>query len=116
MKNANELELTCSKCQTLIPFSLSDLKKEKGVTLSCNHCSREYLFNDPTLQRQIEKFEALCHQLRDSEEILSDASIAVEVGEHRVDIPYKLLLSRLNSKLELNVGGTPTTLSFRWGG
>ncbi len=81
--------------------------------ISCPHCNKKYALSDPNLKRQLEKFIALCLQLKESEEILSDASIGVDVGNQQVKIPYKLLLTRFNSSLELKMGEKIITITFR---
>ena len=61
----------------------------------------------------MKKFEALCKQICESEEILGNASIGVDCGEHHVKIPYKLLLTRLNSCLDLKIGDQSISITFR---
>jgi hypothetical protein len=61
----------------------------------------------------MKKFEALCRQICDSEEILGNAHVGVDCGEHRVKIPYKLLLTRLNSCLDLKLGDQSLSIMFR---
>ena len=63
--------------------------------------------------RQVKKFEALCRVIHESEEILGHASVGVDVGEHHVKVPYKLLLTRLSSSLELNMNGNTVSIAFR---
>jgi hypothetical protein len=63
--------------------------------------------------RQLRKFEALCSQIQESQEILGNASVGIDVGEHHVKVPYKLLLTRLNSTLELDMGEARVSIAFR---
>ena len=112
MQKGHELQFPCQNCQNDVLFSIFELNKLKGQ-LSCPNCKMAYDFCDDTLQRQLGKFAALCNQIHDSEEILSNTSVGVFVGEKEVKIPFKILLSRLNSKLDLIVGSKPLSIIFR---
>lgn len=112
MQKGHELQFPCQKCQSDVLFSIFELKGKKGK-IACPHCTLTYDFSDETLQRQLNKFAALCRQIQDSEEILSNTSIGVSIGEKEVKIPFKILLSRLNSKLDLMMGNNPLSIIFR---
>ena len=105
-------QLACVNCSAELHFSLFDLEHGKDMVL-CSQCGKRYSFADETLKRQLLKFAALCRQIRESEEILSSAAIAVDVDEHTVKIPFKLLLSRLKSTLDIQIGDERLILSFR---
>lgn len=111
MQKGRFLQFGCQECQHPIQFSVFELEKAKE--LKCAGCGMTYNFADEVLRRQLAKFEKLCEQIRASEEILSNTSVGVSVGEKEVKIPYKLLLSRLNSTLDLMVGDRPLTITFR---
>ncbi len=112
MQKGHQLEFPCQSCDHSINFSIFSLNKNKNI-LTCSNCQKEYSFGDEILLRQLTKFEKLCVQLQESEEILSNTSVGVDVGNKQVTIPYKLLLTRLNTQLELDIGGTPCTITFR---
>jgi len=112
MQKGHFLEFKCLSCQEPIAFSLFELDKP-SLAIQCPKCRKHYILDDENLKRQVKKFAALCEQLIESEEILSNASIGVDVGEHHIKIPYKLLLTRLNSTLDLKIGNTPVSIVFR---
>lgn len=112
MQKGRVLKFQCLSCKTPISFSVFDLERLEDV-LPCEGCSRKYLFNDETLKRQLRKFEMLCRQIADSEEILGSTVIGVDVGEHHVKIPYNILLRRLTSTLELFIDNSPLKIDFR---
>lgn len=112
MQKGHVLEFSCLSCQHPVNFSVFILESE-DCHFSCSHCHKKYAFNDETLKRQLKKFSALCKQLIDSQEILGSTSVGVDIGDRHVKIPYKLLLTRLNSSLELMIGNNPTTIYFR---
>lgn len=111
-QKGHALSFPCSRCKNDIKFSLFELDQNNGL-LSCPHCEQNYLFNDPQLKRQLRLFESLCRQIKDSEEILGNTSIGVDVGNSRVEIPFKLLLTRFNSNLQLQMGPEKIVITFR---
>lgn len=112
MHKGKSLEFHCRECNEPISFSLFEIEKDHPV--HCNKCSQSYQFDDPTLIRQLQKFEALCRQIQESEEILGTTAVGIDIGTEQVKIPFKLLLCRLRSCLDLKVGGKPFTISFRF--
>lgn len=111
MQKGHFLQFMCQCCQHPIQFSVFDL--EKSEIIKCSDCGLVYDFNDETLKRQLRKFENLCRQIQLSEEILSNTSVGIYLGDKEIKIPYKLLLTRLNSTLDLMVGDRPLTITFR---
>lgn len=112
MQKGHVLEFSCQSCQKPIIFSLFELEKKEGH-VKCPECKIIYDFEDETLLRQLRKFEALCRQIQASEEILSNTSIGLFVGDKEVKIPFKLLLTRLNSTLDLILDDKPLSIRFR---
>ncbi len=112
VQKGHVLRFACTKCQKFVQFSVLQLD-DAGNTLTCTQCEKKYSFTDETLRRQLRTFDALCRQILASEEILSDASVGIDVGGKQVKVPYKLLLTRFNSSLELDIGGVPVTIDFR---
>lgn len=112
MQKGHKLQFNCVGCSTPVRFSVFDLEGSTAP-LVCSGCSKQYVLDDPTLQRQLKKFEGLCQQILESEEILGDTSIGVDVDGKQVKIPYKLLLSRFNSSLDLTVGDQKISIIFR---
>jgi len=106
------LQFRCQGCQEVIGFSLFDLDTPNAL-IPCEHCSKKYALSDENLKRQIRLFEALCRQIHASKEILGNTAVGVDVGERHVKIPYKLLLTRLTSTLDLKVGKEELSIAFR---
>lgn len=111
MQKGHTLQFKCINCDFSIAFSVFDLEDQANIC--CHGCEKKYAFTDQVLIRQIKKFEALCRQIQDSEEILGSASVGVDVGEYHVKVPYKLLLTRLSSSLDLNMGEHKVSIFFR---
>lgn len=112
MQKGHYLEFQCHTCNEPIRFSIFAL--DQNSEIHCKSCTATYLLDDDVLKNQLKKFDALCCQIHDSQEILSTASIGVDVGLSQVKIPFKLLLTRLSSYLDLKIGGKPCTFSFRF--
>ena len=111
MLDESQLQFDCKKCREPVFFSV--LKNtEQSQTILCSNCSKMYVLGE-TILDHLKKFEALCQQIQRSKEIFGQAAIAVDVGPHQVKIPFQLLLTRLSSVLELNIGGEKTTIAFR---
>lgn len=111
MQKGHTLQFECIDCKKPVSFSVFDL--DHHSLIGCQFCKKSYSFSDPVLMRQLKKFEALCRQIRESEEILGNTSVGIDVGERRVKVPYKLLLTRLSSCLELKIGDQMLPIAFR---
>jgi len=105
-------QLDCLSCKAPVVFSILDLENPSHI-VTCKECQKKYALGEETLKRQLQKFAALCLQIQDSQEILGDANVAVDVGSQTVQIPFKLLLTRLKSVLNLKVGNTTLSITFR---
>ena len=92
-------------------FSLFDLDEDNLV--SCQECGKKYGLSEENLKRQLKKFAGLCRQIQESEEILGKAGVTVSVGKDEVKIPFKILLTRLKSTLDLQVGNERLVITFR---
>jgi len=110
--NGNNLEIKCIEpdCGSDILISLFEIEKKYRV--KCKTCKKEYSFNK-LLVEQIKKFERLVLAIQDAKDILGQTAVAVDIQGHSVKIPYKLLLTRLNSQLKLKINDEEMTIKFR---
>lgn len=111
MQKGCNLQISCINCHETIQFSLLNLQHEKKI--DCQGCGKNFDFSDNTLLKQVDQFVTLCSTLHECQDILSNTSIGIYVNGQEILVPYKLLLTRLNSKLELDIGGQPCNISFR---
>lgn len=111
MQSGHKLSFSCLLCEKAIHFSI--LNTQQGLNLACPHCSKIYALNNEKLLQQLKKFEGLCRQIHESEEILGNTAVAIDVGPHHVKVPYRLLLTRLNSTLELIMENRRVEIAFR---
>ena len=112
MQKGHCLQFSCQACRHPVQFSIFEIETQENIV--CSECKLHYDFNDETLKRQLKKFDSLCQQIQCSEEILSNTSVGIYIDDQReIKIPYKLLLTRLNSTLNLMVGERPLTITFR---
>jgi len=106
------LSLSCTECNHAIEIPLSSLST-LPLILQCSRCQKQYGFHDSTIVQHMKQFISLCKEIKASEDILSQSSIAVRMGSQEVKIPFKLLLTRLRSTFDLVVGDKKMTLSYR---
>jgi hypothetical protein len=113
MQKGSHLQFSCTACQHPIHFNVLEIEKHKHLT--CQHCQKKYLFSDEDLIRQIKKFAALCYQIKESEEILGNTSIGIDITERdrKIKIPFKLLLTRFTTHLDLILDDKPIAITFR---
>jgi hypothetical protein len=108
----NNLEFRCIKegCGELVKFSVFDISKNHSIR--CAKCDKEYTFGEE-LMGKLSKFEKLCRAVNEADDILSDTNVGINVHSHEVRIPFRLLLTRLNTELNMNVGGKDIQIRFR---
>jgi hypothetical protein len=109
MQKGRTLHFSCLSCEQPIHFSIFDLDRQEW-TIVCSSCHKSYAWQDDNFKR---KFEALCLQIVESEEILADTAVGVKVGEHDILVPFKILLTRLNSHLTLRIADQLLRITFR---
>lgn len=109
---AHTFSLTCTECNFSIDVPLQALS-QLPLIVQCPHCQKQFGFTDSTIVSQIKQFISLCKEIKASEDLLSSASIAVRIGSEEVKVPFKLLLTRLRSTFDLDVGGKKITISYR---
>ncbi len=112
MRNDKSFCFTCIDCKHDVEFSLIEIENP-SEDIICSKCNKHYRFGDENIKRQINKFVDLCRQLRESEEILGKSSVAVTIGSQEVKIPFKILLTRLNTSLDLKINAVPLSITFR---
>jgi hypothetical protein len=98
-------------CEEIIKFNIMGLKKTKGL-LSCPHCHRQYQFNTQFIEK-LDKLRNILFAIHHGEEILGDSNVAVTTPAGEVKVPYRLLLTRLNSILTLEIENHKVDFSFR---
>ena len=108
--DARSIELTCIECERVIPFSILDLEPDGPIT--CKECGKQYIFNED-LFNKIRRFENLLEAVYQARDILGSANVAIAFRDEEVKVPYRLLLTRLNTLLTLNINGKETTFRFR---
>ena len=67
----------------------------------------------PRLPDKLERLRELIVAVMNAEDILGDINVAVTTGAGDVKIPYRLLLTRMNSIITLNVGDRKVDFHFR---
>ncbi|MBS4171342.1 MULTISPECIES: hypothetical protein [unclassified Neochlamydia] len=112
MQKGHILQFDCQQCKQQVSFSIFELD-QLSHCIQCSSCYKKYVFHDETLIRQLKKFALLCRQIIDSEEILGNTVVGIDLLDKHVKIPYKLLLTRFTSSLDLLIGDQPVSIRFR---
>ena len=95
-------------CTGTVEFDLAAAPAEDFQAV-CPVCHRAYAFN-PALRGKLERMMRLIGAIRDAEDLLADCTVSVTVAGGEVRIPYAMLLTRLNTRLKLNIGGKPVDI------
>lgn len=111
-QQGHKLQFHCQECDVPILFSVLE-REHFAEVVTCEACGLRYAFDDETLLRHLTQFESLCHQIYASGEILGSTSIAIDIGNHHVRVPFNILLTRLSSVIELNMNGKKSEIFFR---
>ncbi len=98
-------------CVKTIQFDLLKLQDAKGQ-IACPNCRRLYQF-DKDFLRKLEKLRKLVLAVRDAEDILGNCNVSVTTPTGEVKIPYRLLLTRLNTNVTLDIGNRTIDFNFR---
>ena len=98
-------------CGHTVEFDLMSLRDSKGL-IGCPNCRRQYQFAKGFLEK-LEKLKKLVIAVRECESILGDCNIAVATPAGEVKVPYRLLLTRLNTLISLDVNGESVDFNFR---
>lgn len=98
-------------CEEVIKFNIMGLKKTKGL-LSCPHCHRQYQFSSEFIGK-LDKLRDILFAVHHGEEILGNSNVAVTTPAGEVKVPFRLLLTRLNSILTLEIEGQKVDFAFR---
>ena len=107
---AHHIEFQCVGCNSPVAFSI--LQPDADGRLSCSSCGKGYFFNSELLDK-IKRFERLLAAVYDARDVLGSANVGIAFKDEEVKVPYRLLLTRLNSLLTLNIGDKETVFRFR---
>lgn len=112
MNRDNVIEFRCVKeeCKEILSFPMLTVDKDTSVT--CPGCGREYGF-EKELIRKFTKFATLVNAVKDAEEILGQINVGLDIQGHSIKVPYRLLLTRLNTFLTLDIGGRGVNFRLR---
>ena len=111
-KSANELgakaqiDFHCfdPECDGIVKFNLADIAG-RDFQAVCPKCHRAYEL-DAALKDKLGRMLELITAIRKAEDILGDSNVSVNVAGGEVKIPYALLLTRLNTLITLDFGGS----------
>ncbi len=100
-----QLDFHClaEDCSGVVGFDLASVADPEFQAV-CPVCHRAYEL-DGALRDKLTRMMKLIAAIRDSEDILGDSVVSVNVAGGDVRIPYALLLTRLNTLISLEIAG-----------
>ena len=103
-----KLDFRCQSenCTGVVNFTLADVI-DPDFQAVCPVCHRAYALDD-TLRDKLKRMLELIIAIRNSEDILGDSVVSVNVAGGDVRVPYALLLTRLNTLITLEIAGNKT--------
>lgn len=112
LSGLGKVEFHCvqGKCQGTVIFEMFSLKG--GDKIQCPDCHNEYYFNQDLIAK-LKKFYQLISAVRDAQDILMNTNVCITVDNHEVKIPYRLLLTRMNTLLTLQIGDHHIDFKYR---
>ena len=107
------IEFLCAErdCGGMVRFTLADLE-DADFQAVCPVCHRPYAFEEE-LCSKLKRMLKLVAVIRESEDLLGDAMISVNVAGGSVNIPYAMMLTRLNTVISLDLGGCKRDFHLR---
>ncbi len=103
MTEEQKIEFDCPApgCGAPVSFTLGVLEAESPEVL-CPSCGKTYPLS-PEAAEKLGMLRDLIAALRKARPILGEGGVGIEVGGHKVVVPYYLLLTRMTSELALKV-------------
>ena len=98
-------------CLNNIQFDLLSLE-DNGLQVACSDCRRIYEFDDIFISK-LDTLRRLVLTVQSAEDILSDCNVSVTTPAGEVKIPYRLLLTRLNTMISLKIEDRTIDFNFR---
>ncbi len=99
------------ECKATVKFNLMELEQKNG-RVTCPDCRREYQF-DAVFLDKLKRLRQLILAVRDAEDVLGDTNVGITTMAGEEKISYRLLLTRLNTIISLDVGGRKVDFRFR---
>lgn len=111
MRAVIDFECLDEDCLATVQCNVMQLE-ETGGKVCCPECRREYRFGR-AFRDKLRRFRQLILAVHNAQDLLGDVSVGVTtaVGERR--IPYRLLLTRLNTLITLDMNGRKVDFRFR---
>ena len=113
MNNNNcQIEFKCinPNCDSIIPFSINDIEVNDAIT--CSSCKKSYVFHHEFVDK-IRRFSKLIEAVQNAKDILGNTNVAIATKENEIKIPYRLLLTRMNTLITLKMDDGEISFKFR---
>lgn len=111
MKAVIDFDCIEDECTATIQFNLMDAHANDGQ-VKCDACHHCYQFDDVFLGK-LSQLKELVIAVQASEDILGSCNVAVTTPGGEIKVPYRLLLTRMNTLISLSVMDTTIDFNFR---
>ena len=111
MTAAVDFDCIVADCLNNIQFDLLSLE-DNGLQVACSDCRRIYEFDDIFIAK-LDTLRRLVLTVQSAEDILSECNVSVTTPAGEVKIPYRLLLTRLNTMISLKIEDRTIDFNFR---
>lgn len=111
MTAAVDFDCIEADCLNNIQFDLLSLE-DNGLQVACSDCRRIYEFDEIFISK-LDTLRRLVLTVQSAEDILSDCNVSVTTPAGEVKIPYRLLLTRLNTMISLKIEDRTIDFNFR---
>ena len=110
MKGKFTIDFPCQACDSIIEFGLKDLSSK---TIVCPECYKSYEI-DKNFIDKIQKMLKLLTVIQESKELFSNSYISINEKDSSIEVPFKILLTRFNSVIKLNIDNKLIPFNFRF--
>ncbi len=99
-----QIDFQClnSNCNSIVKFSLADISDNNFLAV-CPCCHSSYELDDVLCDKLVRMLK-LIEAIRCADDILGDCNVAVATVGGEIQIPYSLLVTRLNTTIKLQLG------------
>jgi uncharacterized Zn-finger protein len=111
MRAAAEFHCIDPECNHEIAIDLIDAQGKAGE-VRCPVCHREYHFEGEFIGK-LRRLRNLILAVQDVQDILDSTSIGITTVNGELKLPYRLLLTRMNTVISLDIEGKKVDFYFR---
>jgi hypothetical protein len=106
-----DFDCPAAECGKNIVFDLLTLK-ENDAQVMCGECMQPYQF-DNSFTRKLDQLRKMVLAVKEAEDIIDDCNVSITTVNGEVKLPYRLLLTRMNTLISLEIFDKVIDFNFR---